>query len=58
MVNHDTKNTKSPNFAPEFPNLVYTVVLEIFAGIKYCVSAHFNNIQVIFNNQKEWFYII
>ena len=41
-----------------------TAVLEIFAGIRYCVSAYFNDIQVIFNialanqnhnNQKEWF---
>ena len=39
-----------------------TVVLEIFAGIKYCVSAYLNDIQTFnivlanqnHNNQKEW----
>ena len=47
-------------------NLVNIVVLEIFAGIKYCVSAYFNDVKkiVIFNialanqnhnNQKGWF---
>ena len=47
-----------------------TVVLEIFAGIRYCVSAYFNDIQkkiVIFNtalanqnhnNQKECMVLI
>ena len=39
-------------------------MLEIFAGIKYCVSTYFNDIQVIFNidqnhnNQKEWFFLL
>ena len=28
---------------------LYTLVLEIFAGIKYSISAYFNDIQVIFN---------